>query len=263
MYDPLEGMTPLGTITTGARPDRLAAEFRPVLAAAIELVRSADPGTSLYVYGSVATGMAQRPTSDVDLLSIGLASDVAAEISADLSGRFAAISRAVEIGPAQRTDFSSDTDEGYGGCVFLKHYCVHLTGADLHSELPDFPADTRAARGFNGDIAIHAARWRSDLESGADPGTLARRLARKTLLAVAGLVSIHDETWTTDRNRGAARWAEIEPSLKAGLNTLVIWSAGDGEPDRNEVGAVLDAVVARVASSFEESIGLWGPSEAR
>ncbi len=263
MHDPLEGITTLGTIITGASRDRVVAEFQLVLDAAEVAVRSADPRASLYVYGSVATGMAQRPTSDVDLLSIGLSTDVAAEISVDLSSRFAAICRAVEVGAAERTDFSPETDEGYGGCVFLKHYCVHLTGPDLHSELPDFPADIRAARGFNGDIGFHSVRWRTDLESGADPGPLARRLARKTLLAVAGLVSIHDETWTTDRNRGAARWAEIEPSLSAGLRTLVTWSDGHAVPDRDEVDAALDAVIARVASSFEQSIGLWKPSEAR
>ncbi|MCM0638919.1 hypothetical protein [Cellulomonas wangsupingiae] len=39
------------------------------------------------------------------------------------------------------------------------------------------------------------------------------RVARKTLLAVAGLVSVHDHTWTTDRSRAVRRWCEIEPAL--------------------------------------------------
>jgi hypothetical protein len=57
---------------------------------------------------------------------------------------------------AQRSNFSHESDEAYGGRVFLRHYCVHLVGPDLHSALPDFTADVRAARGFNGDIAQNA-----------------------------------------------------------------------------------------------------------
>jgi hypothetical protein len=39
---------------------------------------------------------------------------------------------------------------------------------------------------------LHAARWRHALAAGDEPRRLGRQLARKTLLAVAGLVSIHD-----------------------------------------------------------------------
>lgn len=43
------------------------------------------------------------------------------------------------------------------------------------------------------------------------------RIARKTLLAVAGLVSIHDRTWTTGRSRAVQRWSELKPDLAVQL----------------------------------------------
>lgn len=71
MRDPDEGVSPEGTIVTGARRDRVPAVFERVLAVAADELSSL-PEVSLYVYGSVATGQARVGRSDVDLMSIGL-----------------------------------------------------------------------------------------------------------------------------------------------------------------------------------------------
>lgn len=257
MHDPLEGVTSRGTIATGARRDRVAALFEPALDTAVGAVRAAKRDASLYLYGSVATGTAQTGRSDIDLLTVGLPSTEAAAIGRDLSVRFADLCRAVQIAAAQPTDFSGETDPAYGGRAFLRHYCVHLAGPDLQSALPEFPADVRAARGFNGDIAQHAQGWWKEVEEGCDPVELSRRLARKSLLAVAGLVSVHDATWTTDRTAAAARWAEIRPALAGDLRMLQTWASDHETPDRYAVEAALDGVVAQIVTSFEATIGLW------
>lgn len=256
MHDPLEGVTSLGTIETGASRDRVSALFEPVLEAAVMAVHGVDRDSSLYVYGSVATGTAQPGESDVDLLTVGLRSAEAADVARALSVRFSDLCRAVAVAAAQPSDFSGEIDAAYGGRVFLRHYCVHLVGPDLRSALPDFSADVRAARGFNGDIAQHARRWRMELDDGCDPVQLSRRLARKSLLAVAGLVSVHDDTWTTDRTTAAARWAEVEPPLAKDLDMLLTWSRDDATPGRESVEAVLDGVVTQIIASFAASIGL-------
>lgn len=263
MHDPLEGVTSLGIIQTGVRRDRVPALFEPVLYAAVVAVRAASRDASLYLYGSVATGTAQAGKSDVDLLTVGLPAGEAAAIGRDLSFRFSDFCRAVQVGAAQQSNFSGESDEAYGGRVFLRHYCVHLAGPDLHSALPDFPADVRAARGFNGDIAQHAERWRRELEEGCDPVRLSRRLARKTLLAVTGLVSVHDATWTTDRTAAAARWAEINPAVADDLRKLLTWASGNEARDRYSVEAALDGLVAQIVASFETTIGLWNSGDGR
>lgn len=257
MHDPREGMTARGTIVTGARRDRVPVQFQPVLDTALVAVRTVSRDASLYVYGSVATGTAETGTSDVDLLTVGLQASEASAIAQDLSVQFSDLCRAVEIAAAQTGDFLGETDEAYGGRVFLRHYCVHLAGPELHSALRDFPADAKAARGFNGDIAQQAKRWRRELDNGFDPADVGRRVARKSLLTVAGLVSVHDGTWTTDRTTAASRWAELEPKLAGDLRTLDAWARGDEQPDRPAVEAVLDGVVGDIVASFETSIGLW------
>jgi uncharacterized protein len=254
--DPGEGVAADGTIRTGAHRGLVPAAFEPVLADAVAFL--GECGASLYVYGSVVTGTVRPGSSDVDLLSIGLPD--AAGLGQRLSARYAGICRAVEVVAATAADFVGDTDAAYGFRVFLRHYCVHLAGPDPSAALPAFPADARAARGFNGDIAQHHRQWRQGLESGTvDADLLGVRVARKTLLAVAGLVSVHDHTWTTDRSRAARRWSELEPGLAATLGRLLSWAMAERRPSREEVRRALadDGIVAAVVERFGSLIGLW------
>jgi len=156
MHDPREGVTPDGLIRTGVTGGAIDPTWTPVLESAVGAV--ADQG-SLYVYGSVATGGAVVPTSDVDLLSVGLPVNEAARIAADLSVRHSDRCREVSIAPASWAHLEADTDEGHGLRVFLRHYCGHLAGDDPAAALPAYSADRRAARGLNGDIAEHLQRW--------------------------------------------------------------------------------------------------------
>jgi hypothetical protein len=257
MRDPREGVSPSGAIVTGARRDRVPSQFEPVLAAASDLVAARDERPSLYLYGSVATGQARVPTSDVDLLTIDLDPDVAVVVGRELTDRFRGVCRAVEIAPALASDYRGDTDAVYGNRVFLRHYCVRVSGPSRHDGLPDFPADVRAARGLNGDIAVHAECWRSALDEATDHAALGRQIARKSLLAVAGLVSVHDNTWTTDRVSSARRWAEIESELTRDLGTLVTWLDGEVAPTRPEVSGILDGFVNELVRSYSSIVGLW------
>lgn len=251
MHDPEEGITATGMIRTGASPRAYAEAHQRVID---NLIESADPNASIYLYGSVATGTAVVPTSDIDFLTFGMAPGDAARTSRLLSAQARDACREVAIAAARTSVLGRGDDEGYGLRAFLRHYCVHLAGPPLHDELPAaFPADRRAARGFNGDIAHHAQRWRSALEeSSTDPVLLGTAVARKTLLAVAGLVSIRDETWTTDRLRAAAGWQAEDPSIRQ----LAAW-LDDAPEERADVRAALDGTVAHVVAAFADEIGLW------
>lgn len=251
MHDPREGVTPQGTIRTGAARGAIAPDFSQVIRAAADAVSGR---ATLYVYGSVATGTAVVPASDVDLLSVGLPVHEAERISADLSARFSDRCREVSVASASWEKLQERSDEGYGFRVFLRHYCVHLVGADPAHGRPAYRADARAARGFNGDIARHLRRWRSELQGDVDVSRLGTRIARKTLLAVAGLVSVRDATWSTDRRACAARWNELEPDTP--VDALVAWL--DTPPsEAGTIHPVLQGPVATVVQAFESEIGLW------
>lgn len=264
MSDPREGVTPDGLIVTGAHRDRVPSAYEPALAYVLARVA---PEVSVRLYGSVANGTAEVPSSDIDLLTIGLSAADAAALGQEASATFAEVCRAVEIAAMSSADYASEADEAYGNQIFLRHYCVRLAGPELGFDLREYPADVRAARGFNGDIAQHLGRWRAALGRD-DPSVLSRRIARKSLLALAGLVSIHDATWTTDRFAAVARWSEIDPSLAPDLARLRSLCDSGGASD-DETAALLAAggVVEAIAARFAADIGLWQaeggvPSEA-
>lgn len=257
-HDPLEGLTAGGMIATGARRDGVSSVFEPIIQDAIAQVGAMQGSPSLYLYGSVATGMARVGRSDVDLMTIGLDPESALRMGRDLSVTYTTLCRGVEVGPAQLSDYAGPSDEVYGNRVFLRHYCVHLAGPDVRSGLPDFPANATAARGFNGDIGQWIGRWRTEVIREPYTASLGRRIARKTLVAVAGLVSIHDSTWTTDKVAAARRWGAIRPELEAGLQELVGWSDGETTPPlQSRVRACLEGIVAEIVEDFRHRIGLW------
>ncbi|MDQ2845992.1 MAG: nucleotidyltransferase domain-containing protein [Actinomycetota bacterium] len=273
MRDPWEGLTADGMIRTGVRRDDFPGVFEPVVAAAVEAVSGlpAEGAVELQLYGSVATGEATPGSADVDLLTIGINQQQATAIGQPLSQRFVEVCRGVEIG-AGRADYSRDDganadsgddatggdDERYGNRVFLRHYCVSLYGPNALQSPTAFPGDAHAARGFNVDIGRCLDRWRRDLDS-APAQLLERKVARKTLLAVAELVSVHDHTWTTDRDTGAGRWAEIDPQSAASVTVLSAWSSGDRVASRAEISEMLapEGIVAAVVAHFVANIGLW------
>jgi hypothetical protein len=250
------GRTAAGLITTGVRRDRIAPIYQPVLAAAVATIRLTEPSASIAVYGSVATGQARPPGSDVDLVAVGLPGSTARTISGDLTGRYRGLCRGVAVGAYPQEHLVDESDAAYGDRVFLRHYCVHLAGPDHARGWSPFPADRRAARGFNGDIAACAERWRRALDTDP-PDRLGRAVARKTLLAVSGLVSVHDQTWTTDRGTAARRWGEFQPHAAEGLNTLLSWSDGRSVPVRSDVGRALAGIVDQVVHAFADLIGTW------
>ena len=257
MRDPGEGVGSDGSIVTGISRRAVPSAFEAVLADLAERL-AAWPAVSSFVYGSVATGQARLGSSDVDLITVGLPAEQAGELGNELSARFADLCREVAIGPAQVEDLLGSQDSAYGMRVFVKHYCVHLGGPDPSAELDAFPADARAARGFNGDIDRHLAVWREAAAAG-DPVKLGRRVGRKTMLATAGLVSILDSTWTTDRELAAIRYATHRPDLGDDLRMLLAWATDETVADRQTVLAALapEGVVGQIVAEFRTVIGLW------
>ena len=85
------------------------------------------------------------------------------------------------------------------------------------------------------------------------------RVARKTLLAVAGLVSVHDRTWTTGRARAVQRWSELEPDLATHLSRLHSWAQRERHPDCEQVGVRTRRRWNRLCDRgvLQRLIGLW------
>jgi uncharacterized protein len=183
----------------------------------------------LYLYGSVATGQARPPDSDLDLLALWRSTVDASATAAALSARHATVVR--EVGLAQAS-VDSLTDEA--NRCFLKHYCVPLAGRDRRADLPRCRPSRALADGFNDDLPVVVERLRSAVDSATTPSeriVAVRKAARRLLLAVATIESVSHGTWSTDRAQGAALLAQHHPQWTDVASRALTWSAGGGTID--------------------------------
>jgi hypothetical protein len=68
--DPAEGVDADGYLVTGAALANIPPAYRPVIADCVSALTAFAQLDGLYLYGSVATGQARPPKSDLDLLAL-------------------------------------------------------------------------------------------------------------------------------------------------------------------------------------------------
>jgi uncharacterized protein len=227
--DPAEGVDADGYLVTGAAPANISPAYEPVIADCMATLTAFPQLDGLYLYGSVATGRARPPESDLDLLAVWTSTvDVSTAVAA-LSTRHSAVVREVGLAHVLVDDLAGEADR-----CFLKHYCVSLAGRDLRPSLPRCRPSRALADGFNDDLPALLARLRSTVDDAATPAdqlAAVRKAARRLLLAVATIESVSHATWSTDRATGAALLADNHPQWTAVADRAARWSAGGGTLD--------------------------------
>jgi hypothetical protein len=151
--------------------------------------------SSLYLYGSVATGRAVPGRSDLDLIVVGegastpRVADVVRPLADD------GLVREIGVSTMPREVVVADDERGRIERCFLTAYAVHLAG----EEMPPTrcPGDRVLARGFAGDLLERLPRLAAGRLEGADPTGLARRL----LMTTAMHLTVVRGEWSTDRAR--------------------------------------------------------------
>lgn len=252
-WDPLEGVGPDGVLTTGVGSHPIRPPFDAVLAESSEqlVARLGDALHGLYVYGSVATGRARAPRSDLDLYAITREPAAAAcrEVGQALSAQFVGTVRGVGIAAVVLADVWADDVGGRADRCFIRHYCLHVAGHDLRPELVDCHASVELARGFTGDIGSVATGVMDRLRDAADAEEQRRLVAvgaRRLLMAAATLLSARAGGWTTDRSRGAELLTTAAPELAAHVGRARGWTDVDASrrpvPDTAEVVATFGAL---------------------
>jgi uncharacterized protein len=214
--DPDEGVGPDGTVTTGAGRSALPSVYRELVEAAVAELTSTlrEALHSVYVYGSVATGQARPPRSDLDLVVVLRRPAPVDEVARRLSDHHRAVVREVAIGSVLVDTLARDDATGAAERCFLRHYCVHLVGPDLRRAYGPCRASIDLAVGFNGDLraALDAARARLAADE-PGRGELEAKICRKILMAAATLLSAREGGWSTDRETAVTLIGRHAPEL--------------------------------------------------
>ena len=227
--DPAEGVDADGYLVTGAALGNVPLVYKPVIDDCVATLTAFPELDGLYLYGSVATGQARAPGSDLDLLALWTSTVDASAAVAGLSARHAAVVREVGLAQASVDSLTAAADR-----CFLKHYCVPLAGRDRRVDLPRCRPSRALADGFNDDLPALVRRLRSAVDSAATPAdrlVAIRKAARRLLLAVATIESVSHGTWSTDRDQGAALLARHHPQWTGVASRALTWSAGGGTGD--------------------------------
>lgn len=265
--DPAESIGDGGVVVTGVGAAPIGAPYDRVVEVAVDRMTAelGDALHGLYVYGSVATGQATPPTSDVDLHTILRTDAVEAcqSLARDLTTRFASVVREVGISTVPLEAVLADTIAGYGERCWVRHYCLHVAGHDLRAELPDCRASVDLACAFNGDVAAKMDQVMARLRA-PSPGAAATRRtialgSRKLLMSAATLLSARGGGWTTDRQEGARLLVAAAPMLAPDVERVLGWSTLDvstaATPPQREVLASF----ARIRDWLAREYGAAGP----
>jgi predicted nucleotidyltransferase len=235
--DPDEGVGADGYLTTGVALDRIPPAYVAVVADCVVEITRALGATlhGLYLYGSVATGRARRPASDLDLLVVTLSAVDVTALEVDLSARHRDMVREVGVSRGTLAEVWADDAEGVGGRCFLKHYCLPLAGVDLRAQLPACRPSREVADGFNGDLSAACRAWRSTVDT---PGT-AQNAARRLLRAAATLESVEHGGWSTDRVTGAELVTRHHPEWTVTVRRALSWIDRPAHVDPDHVRDLL------------------------
>jgi hypothetical protein len=245
--DPAEGLSADGVIVTGAAADRVPGVYRPAVADCTGALSAAFGARlhSVYLYGSVATGQARPPQSDLDLAAVWTSEVVPGEVAGvigELSVRHAGLVREVSLASSTLAQVLAADRGGLGMRCFLRHYCLWLAGTDLRATLPPCRPSRAVADGFNDDPGALVRGWRSRLAAAQTPtevAAVARAAARKLLLVSATLESVEHGGWTTDRATAAALLAAHHPEWTLVAERAVRWCTDPGRPQTEDVRQLL------------------------
>jgi predicted nucleotidyltransferase len=257
-----EGIDGDGFIVTVVGPGVIPVVYRPVLASCVTVLRARLPDlVVVYVYGSVATGRARQPESDVDLLIV-LADQaerrVIDEIAAELSDRFRGVAREVGLAVVSLAELWADDLDGVGVRCFVKHYCVPVGGDDVRPLLAACRASPEVAWAFNHNTAVAVADAQRCLEqarTAEEVRQVCRRVARKVTLAATSLASIVESTWTTDRRRAAEIITLRYPQWAAAAADALRWCSAPTASSAT-VRAFLHDYASWVATELERQAEL-------
>ena len=237
--DPAEGVDADGHIVPGVARGRVRTPYEAVVTQAVTALRRELGGDlhSVWLYGSVATGRAQPPRSDVDLLAVvhrvGAAA-TCAQVAARLSGAHAELVREVGVATVTLETLLADDEAGRVERCFLRHYALRLVGPAITQGWPSCRASVTLARGFAAELPEAVARCRAAVEEGRASAEEIARTCRRILMAAATLISVRAGGWSTDRTRGAELIGEVFGATSM-LAIQARWALRMGEDRRPAV----------------------------
>lgn len=214
----------------------------------------------LHLYGSVVTGRALTPTSDLDVLIV-LRRQPAATLTSQIDNTETALSRKYEqlvrevaVGVTFLEEVGNDL---HGTGCFIKHLCVCVLGESLQESLPRFKPTQLVAKAFNGDFGALREKYLSlvDTTPPDEISKLSNRIYRKFIRTGFSLVTAREQSWTTDLNVSCEAFAKYYPD-KADQMRRVLQLSNQAELNKGDLLEILTGFGGWLADEVEREFSM-------
>lgn len=197
------GLDCQGFIRNDCAFERLQPEFKPVVDATVLALVHQFPEqlVGIYLYGSVARGLAVVGRSDLDV-SVVLNTpigeeerEIFAQISGQIPQHYPEISK-LDIDPGH-IECIWEREQRYYWQFWLKHCCCCIWGEDLADGLSPHTPSRHIAHALNGDLLTFTEQMRVPF-SKMDDAAVVKVLGKKLIRAAYYFVAEQDNSWYTD-----------------------------------------------------------------
>jgi uncharacterized protein len=237
---------------------KIPARYKPVVndANSALLKNFPDKIHSIYLYGSVATGKAKSPTSDLDLLIVLEAKPTQKtktalkELSDSLSQKYQREFREVGFAVTYKNE-ALRGKETFALNFFITILCVKIFGDNLFPKGTKFAITKRLACSLNPDIDTSIEEAKKNIKSASNDEAVIKiqSMMKKIIRTAFNLVMVEENHWTTDLDEMTKIFTKHYPDKKEQIKD-VLEIAKSKSPNKKESILILDTFGKWISKEF-------------
>ncbi len=236
---------------------KVSAKYNPIVKdVKSELLNFSDKIHSIYLYGSVATGKAKSPTSDLDIVVVlkrkptSTLKSQLKDLETLLSQKYQKLFREVGFAITYKNEVLQGR-EAFGWKFFLTILSVKIFGDNLFEKDMKFSPTKKLARNLHSDVDKNIAEAKQKIKSvNSDEAKLQIKSIMKKIIRTAFSIVMEDENyWTTDLKEMTQIFTKYYPEKKQQINA-VLKTAKSKSPDKKSATLILNNFGKWVSSEY-------------
>lgn len=225
-----------------------------------QLLEFSDKIHSIYLYGSVATGKAKSPTSDLDLVVVLKEKPTSKfkselkELEKSLSKKYQKAFREVGFAITYKNEVLRGK-EAFGWRFFLTILSVKIFGDNLFQKEMKFSPSRKLARNLHSDIEKNIEETKKKIKNAnSEEAKLQIKSIMKKIIRTAFSIVMEDENyWTTDLDEMTKIFTKFYSKKKQQINA-VLKMAKSKSPDKKSATSILNNFGKWVSLEFHKKV---------
>lgn len=240
---------------------KIPARYKPIVSdVKSKLLEFSGKIHSIYLYGSVATGQAKSPTSDLDLVVVLNAKPTSKlkselkELGKSLSMKYQKVFREVGFAITYKNEVLRGK-ETFGWRFFLTILSVKIFGDNLFHKEMKFSPTEKLARNLHLDVRKNIEEAKRKIKSLNDEEAKLqiKSIMKKIIRTAFSIVMGKENYWTTDLDEMTKIFTKYYPEKKQQINA-VLRMVKSKSPDKKSATSILNDFGKWVSSEFYKKV---------